>query len=162
MATPETVIASVQSRLDALMGVSIPYGIGEKERQKHRSPPAVCWVDRDSEIKPIKRAGGNPTPIYIEVTRWQVIVWHDSRANMRALWTNLLVAARREGCAIRWGRYAVTTEQNLDKGSALVAEAEIHLDVLDAPIPTVAIDDINVGGYVDGTLVSETTQIMTP
>jgi hypothetical protein len=81
---------------------------------------------------------------------------------MRALWANLLVAARREGCAIRWGRYAVTTEQNLDKGSALVAEAEIHLDVLDAPIPTVAIDDINVGGYVDDTLVSETTQIMTP
>jgi len=160
--TPEELIAAIHASLNTLMGVTIPYGIGEQERHKHSKPPLVTWVDQPSEIAPIASAGGNPTPIHRELSRWQVYIWHDSRANVRALHMNLLVAARKQSRAIRWGRYEVDPIEHTQKGALIVADVELEFIVLDQVVPTVVADFAQTGGYLDDTLVTDTTQDLRP
>lgn len=168
--THEDIIEAVHDALDALSGVAIPWGIGDKERQRHRAPPAVIWTDAPSQTL-ARSVSGNPPLIASDVGKFSVTIWAEgadviaSRKAVRAIFDNLRVASRRApeaGRSVRFGRYELKPDAYLNRGHILVTDVEIELGVADVATPVVILDQANTGGYVDDELIASGIQDLSP
>lgn len=169
--TPERLIEAIHQTLDKAIGQTVPWSIGERDRQKHKTPPHISWRDAPSETAKSKGIGGYPERIATDVARFKVAIWHKGltviagRENVRMLFDNLRVAARNcpeAGRAVRFGAYEVTPDANTTNGHVITTDVTIQLDVLNQFTPTVTLIAAETGGYVDDEKVADGYQSLLP
>ena len=168
--TPEQAISCIHTMLDTLVGAHVPWDVGDKARGMNQRPPFIFWQDAQSATTPSPRAGGNPTPIGLDIARFSVSIWQEgppkgtaieSREAVRALFDNLRVAARRApevNRAVKFGNYQILPDTLANRGHIIVTEARVELVLLDVATPTVIVSQVATGGWIDDEQVSDGVQ----
>jgi hypothetical protein len=128
-------ITDVMARLEALTGVSYPFGVSELVANEQHAPPRIDWWY--GRIRHVEPTTGN---IYTELQDLEVRVWHTgddldaAETNTRTLKNNLLAAAREIAIksytgALEVGDFDWSEERHTNHGRWLQGTLTIPLPV---------------------------------
>lgn len=145
----DAAIASIHVQLNALQGTVIPFEIKTGGDSKHKKPPCILWLATGGKTLPpdSMNPGRAETVIAVESTDWIVLIWGADRGTCRAIYRNMIRAARLDGLTsdrIKWGIYQWLSGsgQLSNLGEVLSVEVTLFADILSAPQPVRTVEKI--------------------